>query len=333
MLDGKKMMRAIEIDGFGGPEVLSPCEVERPRAGPDEVLIKVLAAGVNRPDCVQRLGLYPPPPGASPIPGLEVSGIVEQAPANCRFAVGDRVCALLAGGGYAEYALAPVAQCLPVPAALDMFEAAGLPETLFTVWSNLFDRAALQAGELLLIHGASGGIGTTAIQIAARMGVRVIAMAGTPDKCRLCESLGAERAVNYREEDFVEVVKTLSQGRGADVILDCIGGDTIGGNIKAAAVDGRIVFIGFMTGSIAEVNFMPLMLKRLTLTGSTLRPRSVAFKGEIASALEARVWPLIEQGLVKTELHRVFPLAQAAEAHRLMESGAHAGKIVLDVEV
>ncbi len=324
-----KTMNAIEIEAPGGPEVLVPGERPVPTPGAGEVLIQVAAAGVNRPDVLQRLGGYPPPPGASDIPGLEIAGRVAALGEGAGpLRVGDEVTALVTGGGYAEYCAAPAAQCLPIPKGLSLIEAAGIPETFFTVWSNVFDRCGLKAGESFLVHGGSSGIGTTAIQLAKAMGARVLATAGSAEKCRICEKLGAERAINYREEDFVAVVKETT-GAGVDVILDMVGGDYIQRDIKALAPDGRLCFIAFLGGSKAEVDFLPAMLKRLTITGSTLRARDVAFKGAIAEALREKAWPLIEAGQVKPVLHKTFPLAQAAEAHRLMESSQHIGKIVL----
>ena len=324
-------MTAVEIREPGGPEVLVPVSRPVPAPGPGEVLIKVAAAGVNRPDVLQRQGGYPPPPGASDIPGLELAGeVVALGEGAERWAPGDRVTALVAGGGYAEYCSAPAVQCLPIPEGLDLAEAAALPETFFTVWSNVFDRGGLQAGESFLVHGGSSGIGTTAIQLARAFGARVFATAGSAEKCRACEDLGAERAINYREEDFVEVVKTATGG-GVDVILDMVGGDYIQRDIKALAPDGRLVFIAFLGGSTAEVNFLPMMIKRLTLTGSTLRIRPIEFKAAIARELEAKVWPLIAQGQIGPVMHQRFPLAQAAQAHGLMESGTHIGKIVLTI--
>jgi len=294
------------------------------------VLIKVEAAGVNRPDVLQRQGAYPPPPGAPATPGLEVAGrIVELGEGVRRYRRGDAVCALVPGGGYAEYCMAAEDNALPVPKGLSMVEAAAIPETFFTVWTNVLDRAALKAGETLLVHGGSSGIGTTAIMLANALGSRVIATAGSAEKCRACERLGAERAIDYRIEDFVVVVKSETSGKGADVIIDMVGGDYVARNIAAAAMHGRIVNIAFLKGSKVEVDLLPMMLKRLTLTGSTLRPRTVAEKAEIAHALEARVWPLIEAGRIKPQVFRTFPLSKAADAHRLMESGVHIGKIVL----
>jgi putative PIG3 family NAD(P)H quinone oxidoreductase len=330
LTDIPETMAAIEITGPGGPEVLKPVTLAVPRPGPGEVLIRVAAAGVNRPDVIQRQGLYPAPKGASPLPGLEVAGtVVARADDVESPAIGEEVTALLAGGGYAEYATAPYRQCLPVPAGLNMEEAAALPETFFTVWSNVFDRARLQAGEAFLVHGGSSGIGTTAIQLAAAFGAKVFATAGSAEKCARCEALGA-RAINYREEDFVDILKAESP-RGADVILDMVGGDYVQRNISAAAPDGRIVFIAFLAGAKMEVNLMPVMLKRLTLTGSTLRAREPAFKGAIAEKLRARVWPLIEAGRIRPVIDSVFPLAEAAKAQARMESSAHVGKIVLSV--
>jgi putative PIG3 family NAD(P)H quinone oxidoreductase len=324
-------MTAIEIREPGGPEVLVPASRPVPSAGPGEVLIKVAAAGVNRPDVLQRKGGYPPPPGASDIPGLELAGqVVALGEGAERWTLGDRVTALVAGGGYAEYCSAPAAQCLPIPEGLDLAEAAALPETFFTVWSNVFDRGGLQAGESFLVHGGSSGIGTTAIQLARAFGSRVFATAGSAGKCRACEELGAERAINYREEDFVEVVKAATDG-GVDVILDMVGGDYIPRDIKALAPDGRLVFIAFLGGSTAEVNFLPMMIKRLTLTGSTLRIRPIGFKAAIAQQLETKVWPLIAQGRIRPVMHQRFPLAEAAQAHGLMESSTHIGKIVLTI--
>jgi putative PIG3 family NAD(P)H quinone oxidoreductase len=323
-------MMAIEISQPGGPEVLKPEELPIPRPEAGQVLIKVEAAGVNRPDVLQRQGAYPPPPGAPATPGLEVAGrIVELGEGVRRYTRGDAVCALVPGGGYAEYCIAAEDNALPVPKGLSMVEAAAIPETFFTVWTNVLDRAALKAGETLLVHGGSSGIGTTAIMLANALGSRVIATAGSAEKCRACERLGAERAIDYRAEDFVVVVKSETSGKGADVILDMVGGDYVARNIAAAAMHGRIVNIAFLKGSKVEVDLLPMMLKRLTLTGSTLRPRTVAEKAEIAHALETRVWPLIEAGRIKPRVFRTFPLSKAADAHRLMESGVHIGKIML----
>jgi len=325
-------MRYIEISQFGGPEVLREARGPTPSIEPDQVLIRVHAAGVNRPDVVQRMGFYPPPPGASPIPGLEVAGeVVEVGVRVSRWKVGDRVCALVAGGGYAEYAAAPAAQCLPVPRGLTLTEAAALPETAFTVWSNVFQRGALRAGEVLLVHGGTSGIGTIAIQLGAARAARVIATAGSEAKCEACRALGAGMAVNYRQTDYVEAVQEFSGGKGADMILDMVGGDYIQRNIKAAAADGRIVQIAFLNGAVAQVDFMPVMLKRLVITGSTLRARAAEFKAALASAVEQNVWPLVESGRVKPVIYREFALNEAADAHALMESSEHVGKIMLRV--
>jgi len=325
-------MRAIEITQPGKPEVLQSCERPLPVLKAGEVLIRVLAAGVNRPDVFQRLGQYPVPPGASDLPGLEVAGeIVDGDLGNSGFAKGDLVCSLVQGGGYAEYCAAPLEQCLPVPKGLNPLEAAALPETFFTVWSNVFQRAALQPGETLLVQGGSSGIGTTAIQLAAAMRHRVFATAGSDDKCRACEQLGAERAINYRTEDFAAIVKELTGGKGVDVILDMVGGDYIGREIACLADDGRIALIALLGGARTEVDLGQILRRRLTITGSTLRPRPVAFKAQIARELRERVWPLIEAGKIRPVIHRVFPLDQAAEAHTLMESSAHVGKIMLNV--
>ncbi len=329
-------MTCIEIAEPGGPEVLRPVSRPMPTPGPGEVLIEVAAAGVNRPDVIQRQGHYAPPPGVTDIPGLEVAGRVTAVGPGVEeggdsLAVGDTVTALVSGGGYAEYCTAPVPQCLAVPKGLDMVQAAALPETFFTVWSNVFERAGLRPGETLMVHGGSSGIGTTAIQMASRLGSRVIVTAGSAEKCAACMDLGAVRAINYHEEDFVEAAKQATGGAGVDVILDMVGGDYVGRNLKALARDGRLVSIAFLKGSKVEVNLMGMMLKRLTITGSTLRPQSVARKGEIARALRERVWPLIEKGEIRPVIAATFPLARAADAHRLMESSRHIGKIVLEI--
>jgi len=325
-----KSMTAIEISTPGGPEVLVPADRPVPVAGSGEVLIEVAAAGVNRPDVLQRLGNYPPPPGASDIPGLEIAGtIIALGEGVSDRSLGERVTALVTGGGYAQYCAAPAAQCLPIPEGLSLEEAAALPETFFTVWTNVFDRGRLQPGEAFLVHGGSSGIGTTAIQMARALGARVFATAGSAEKCRACEELGAERAINYREEDFVEIVKEATQGHGVDVILDMVGGDYIARNLRALTVEGRLCYIAFLGGSKAEVDFLPLMLKRITLTGSTLRARDVAFKAAIAENLRQRIWPKIEAGEIKPVLAARFALEQAAQAHALMESSQHIGKIVL----
>jgi NADPH2:quinone reductase len=321
---------AIEIKTPGGPEVLVAAERPVPVPAAGEVLIKVGAAGVNRPDVFQRLGRYPPPPGASDIPGLEVAGTIERlGPGVDGWRVGDAVCALVAGGGYAEYCAAPAPQCLPVPRGLDVVAAAGIPETFFTVWTNVFERGRLQAGESLLVHGGSSGIGTTAIQLAHARGARVFATAGSAAKCAACERLGAERAINYREEDFAAVVRELTAGRGVDVVLDMVGGDYFARNIDVLATEGRLVEIATLHGARAELNLQTIMQRRLTITGSTLRARPVADKGAIAAAVRQQVWPLIESGQVKSIVHATFPLRDAAEAHRVMEAGTHIGKLVL----
>lgn len=328
-----KEMNYIDLSEFGGPEVLVPAKGPVPPVATGEVLVRVHAAGVNRPDVQQRTGGYNPPPGASPIPGLEISGtIVALAPDVGGWRVGDQVCALVSGGGYAEYCPAPAPQCLPVPEGLSLLEAGGLPETYYTVWTNVFQRGRLQAGETILIHGGSSGIGTTAIQLAREFGARVFTTVGTADKAQVCRDLGAERAIDYRSEDFVAVVKELTAGKGVDLVLDMVGGSYIERNIEALAVEGRLVQIAFLEASRAEVDFLPMMIKRLTITGSTLRPRTVAQKAEIAAELRQKVWPLIEAGKVKPLIHKTFPLAEAAAAHALMESSAHIGKIMLVCE-
>lgn len=326
-------MHHVAIIEPGGPEVLQLGQAPVPEPRPGEVLIRVAFAGVNRPDVLQRQGLYPPPPGASPIPGLEVAGeVVALGAGNGRWQPGDRVCALLAGGGYAEYAVAAQDHCLPVPRGLSLAEAAALPETVLTVWHNVFQRAGLQRGELLLVHGGTSGIGSMAIQIARALGASVIATAGSEEKCRACLSLGADLAVNYREEDFVARTLEFGNGSGANVILDMVGGDYVQRNIRAAAEDGRIVQIAFLRGAKLELNLMPLMLKRLTLGGSTLRSRSLQFKAGLARHVEQLVWPLIEAGFVRPRIYTVYALHAAADAHRHMESGRHIGKLVLQVD-
>ena len=325
-------MTCIEIAEFGGPEVLKPATRPTPEVAAGEVLVRVAAAGVNRPDIFQRRGHYPPPPDVTDIPGLEVAGVVAAvADGVAGWKAGDPLCAIASGGGYAEYCAVPAPQCLPIPGGLNMVEAAAIPETFFTVWTNVFERAALKPGETLLVHGGASGIGTAAIQMASRLGARVIVTAGTPEKCASCMELGAERAVNYRQEDFVAVAKEFGNGKGVDVILDMVGGGYIERNIKALAADGRLVNIAYLRGSKAEIDFLPVMLKRLTITGSTLRPQTVERKGTIAGALQELIWPLIASGSIKPVIHATFPLAEAAEAHRLMESGNHIGKIVLVV--
>jgi putative PIG3 family NAD(P)H quinone oxidoreductase len=323
-------MTAIEIREPGGPEVLVPVDRSRPAVGADEVLIRVAAAGVNRPDVSQRQGRYPPPPGASDIPGLEVAGTIEEVgPGSTSWRVGDAVCALVSGGGYAEYCAAPASQCLPVPLGMDFVHAAAVPETTFTVWTNVFDRGRLVRGESILIHGGSSGIGTTAIQLARAFGARVFATAGSVEKCAACEQLGAERAINYRNSDFTTVVRELTGGRGVDVILDIVGGEYLQRNLDSLALEGRLVHIGQLGGAKASINLTPVLRNRLTITGSTLRPRSVAEKGAIARAVHEHVWPLLESGAVRVPVYRTFPLNNAADAHRLMESSAHIGKLVL----
>jgi NADPH2:quinone reductase len=325
-------MIAIEISQPGGPDVLRPVERPTPEPGPGEVLIKVAAAGVNRPDIMQRKGRYPPPPGASDLPGLEVAGTIEHVDDGVvEWRGGDQVCALVAGGGYAEYCVAPAAQCLPVPRGLDIIAAAAVPETFFTVWTNVFERGRLQPGESLLVHGGSSGIGTTAIQLAHARGATVYATAGSDEKCRACEQLGAARAINYRTEDFAAAVARLTDERGVDVILDIMGAPYLERNLRALALDGRLVEIGLMGGSEASVNIERILRRRLTLTGSTLRPRTVEQKAAIADALRQEVWPLLESGRVRPIVYRTFALRDAAEAHRLMETSEHIGKIVLVV--
>ena len=325
-------MRAIEITRPGPPEVLVQCERPMPAAKAGEVLIKVHAAGVNRPDVLQRLGKYPVPSGASDLPGLEVAGeVIDGDLDGTGFARGDKVCALVQGGGYAEYCTAPAAQCLPIPAGLSMIEAASLPETFFTVWTNVFDRAHLAAGESLLVQGGTSGIGVTAIQMASALGHRVFATAGSDDKCRACEQLGAERGINYKTEDFAAVVKELTAGRGVDVVLDMVAGSYVPRELDCLADDGRIAIIALLGGAKAEVDLGQVLRRRLSISGSTLRPRPVAFKAAIAARLKERIWPLIEAGKIKPVIYRTFTLAQAAEAHALMESSTHIGKIVLTV--
>ncbi len=323
-------MTAIAIETPGGPEVLKPATLPVPSPGAGEILIRVEAAGVNRPDVLQRKGMYNPPPGASPLPGLEVAGTVAVlGPDVTGWSVGDPVCALVAGGGYAEFCIAPAPQCLPIPKGLSAAEAAGLPETCFTVWTNVFERGRLQTGERFLVHGGSSGIGTTAIQLAKAWGAIVFATAGSAEKCQACLDLGADVAIDYRTQDFLAVIKEKTGGRGVDLILDMVGGDYVARNIDALAVDGRHVSIAFLKGSKVEIDLQKVMAKRLTLTGSTLRPRSVAEKGAIAAALQAEVWPLIEAGRIRPVIHATFPLTRASEAHALMESSAHVGKIIL----
>ncbi|MCH7344876.1 NAD(P)H-quinone oxidoreductase [Pelomonas sp. CA6] len=326
-------MKALAISRPGGPEVLQLVEWPVPQPGAGECLIRVQAYGVNRPDVLQRKGAYPPPPGASELPGLEVAGTVAEgdaaALAEAGLKIGDAVCALVAGGGYAELCTAPVAQCLPVPAGWSMAEAASLPETFFTVWSNVFERARLQPGESLLVHGGSSGIGVTAIQLAKALGSRVLVTVGSAAKAEACRRLGADVAINYRDEDFVEAVKTATEGRGVDVILDMVAGAYVARNVQCLADDGRAVIIAVQGGVKAEFDAGQVLRRRLTITGSTLRPRPVAFKAEIARALRERVWPLLESRRVAPVIYRQFPATEAAAAHALMESGEHVGKIVL----
>jgi len=325
-------MICIEIAEPGGPDVLRAVERPDPAPGPGDLLIRVAGAGINRPDVLQRQGSYPPPPGASDIPGLEVAGTIAAIGDRVTgWRVGDRVCALVSGGGYATMCVAPAPQCLPVPSSMDLIAAAAIPETFFTVWTNVFDRGHLRSGETALFHGGTSGIGTTAIQLAAARGATVIVTAGSDEKCRACEPLGAAHAINYRSQDFVEAVKQLTNKRGVDLILDIMGGDYLPRNLVALATDGRLVQIGLMGGESSTVDLRRVIGRRLTITGSSLRPRTAAEKGEIASALKREVWPLLERGTVKPIVYKVFPLAQASDAHRVMESSEHIGKIVLSV--
>ena len=326
-------MRAVEITSFGGPDVLRLGDRPVPQPGAGELLIRVAASGINRPDVLQRLGHYAPPPGTSDLPGLEVAGVVESgdaaAMAEAGIRVGDRVCALVAGGGYAEWCVAPVAQCLPVPDGLTDVEAASLPETFFTVWSNVFDRGRLQAGESLLVQGGTSGIGVTAIQLARAFGATVLATAGSDEKCAACLQLGAHHAINYKSQDFVAEGKRLTQGKGVDVVLDMVAGDYVAREVECLAEDGRLVIIAVQGGVKSDFNAGLVLRRRLTITGSTLRPRSVAFKGAIAKALREHVWPLLAAGQVRPVIHSTFAAADAARAHALMESNQHIGKIVL----
>jgi len=322
-------MKAVEISKPGGPEVLKPVERPVPEPGPGEVLVKVTAAGINGPDLMQRKGLYPAPPGASDLPGLEVSGVVVAAGDKVkRWSVGDKVAALTNGGGYAEYCVADAQLCLPVPKGIGLLDAGGLPETFFTIWSNVFMGAGLLAGETFLVHGGAGGIGTTAIQLGKAFGAKVIATDSPAERCAICRDLGADRVIDYKQEDFVEIVR---EAGGANVILDIVGGPNIEKNFKAASHDCRIIQLAFAAGSKVDINLMPVMLKRLTYTGSTLRTRPPAYKARIAQELEARVWPQIESGRIRMVTRQTFPLAEAAKAHALMESAQHTGKIVLKV--
>jgi putative PIG3 family NAD(P)H quinone oxidoreductase len=325
-------MIAVTISKPGGPDVLQPIDVPVPKPGAREVLIRVAAAGVNRPDLMQREGKYPPPPGATDIPGLEVSGTIAECGAQVtRWREGDRVCALVSGGGYAEYCVAPDVQCLPIPKGIDPVDAGGMPETFFTVWMNVFDRGRLREGESFLVHGGASGIGTTAIQMARAFGARVFATAGSDEKCRACEQLGAERGINYRKDDFVVALLDLTGGRGIDVILDMVGAPYFSRNIDLLATEGRLLQIAVMHGAKAEINLVRLLRQRLTVTGSVLRARTVEEKGAISRAVEHEVWPLVEAGRIRPIVYATFALQKAAEAHRLMESGSHIGKILLTV--
>lgn len=323
-------MTAIDPAAPGGPEVLLPVQRPVPTPGPEDVLVRVAAAGINRPDVLQRLGLYPMPPGTPSIPGLEIAGtIVAVGDAVSRWRPGDRVCALVPGGGYADYCAAPAGQCLPVPTGMALTDAAGLPETWFTVWSNVVDRGRARSGETILVHGGTSGIGVTAIQLAKVLGLRIIVTAGSPEKTQAALTLGAHAAIDYKTQDFVEEVRTLTEGRGVDLVLDMVGGDYLPRNLKCLAEDGRHVSIAFQRGNTAELDLGAVMRKRLTLTGSMLRPRSIAFKTAIAETLEGAVWPEFESGRLQPVTDRIFPLAEAAEAHRRMEAGSHIGKIIL----
>jgi NADPH2:quinone reductase len=325
-------MQVVEIAAPGGPEQLKVATRPLPQPAAGEVLVRVAAAGVNRPDVMQRQGRYPPPPGASDLPGMEVAGeIVELGPGVSGLALGDQITALLPGGGYAAYAVAAAPLCMQVPAGLTMVEAAAIPETYLTVWTNLFERGGCKSGDTVLIHGGTSGIGTTAIQLAAAWGARVFATAGSPQKARFCEKLGAERGIEYRTEDFVAVIRAATAGYGIDVTLDMVAGSYVQRNLDVAAVEGRVVTISMLGGSRAEINMNSILPKRLTLTGSTLRSRTVAQKAAVADAVRRNVWPLLAAGRVKPVIHQTFPLAQASEAHRLMESSSHIGKIVLTV--
>jgi NADPH2:quinone reductase len=323
-------MRAMEISQPGPPEALRITERPLPAPKPNEILIKVAAAGINRPDVLQRTGNYPVPPDASDLPGLEVAGeVVGKGDAARMWKVGDKVCALVHGGGYAEYCVAPEVQALPVPKGLSLVQAASLPETFFTVWGNVYDRAKLAPGESLLVQGGTSGIGVTAIQMAAATGNRVFATAGSEEKCAACVRLGAEKAFNYRTQDFVSEVKAATAGKGVNVILDMVGGDYVPRELKCLAEEGRLVFIAYLRGPKTELDIDAVMRRRLTITGSTLRPRTVEFKGYLARNLREKIWPLIESGRIKPEIYKTFPLEQAAEAHRVMESSKHIGKLVL----
>ncbi|WP_309601367.1 NAD(P)H-quinone oxidoreductase [Sphingomonas sp.] len=323
-------MQAVEISAPGGPEVLRLVERPVPQPGADEVLVRVAAAGVNRPDVLQRMGAYPPPPGASDLPGLEIAGTVVAAGPGADMLIGRRVCALVAGGGYAQYCVAPMGTCLPVPEVLRMTEAAAMPETLFTVWVNLFERGFAADGDTVLVHGGTSGIGTMAILLGKLFGLQVIVTCGSDDKCTAAKAIGAAHAINYRDKDFVEAVKQITCGKGVDVVLDMVGGDYLPRNLACMADDGRHVSIAFQRGATAEVPIMEIMRRRLTLTGSTLRPRDVQFKTMVADELAKTVWPYVEGNRLKPVIEKVFPLAEAAAAHARMESGEHVGKIVLE---
>jgi NADPH:quinone reductase len=325
-----RMMRQVVFDSAGGPDVIRIAETSVPQPGPGKVLVEVVAAGVNRPDCLQRAGHYPPPPGESGVPGMEIAGhVVALGEGVTGLRLGDAICALVSSGGYAEYALADAPLCLPVPRGLSVIEAAGIPETFFTVFDNVFTRGRLKAGEWILIHGGSSGIGSTAIQLAKAFGATVFVTAGSPEKCAFCRTLGADYAIDYKRQDFVEEVKKITQ-RGVDLILDMVGGAYIQKNLSILALEGRLVQIAFLQSSLVEkFNFMPMMLKRLTLMGSTLRARTLAQKALVAAAVYEKVWPLIEAGRVKPVIHATFPLEDARQAHELMESSGHVGKIVL----
>ena len=326
-------MKAVEISSFGAADVLQIAEIEAPTSLADnDVLIDVKASGINRPDVIQRLGMYPPPPGASPIPGLEVAGIVKATGKKVgAWSVGDKVCALVTGGGYAQECIASEETCLPIPAGFDFIQAAALPETFFTVWSNVFDRGGLKAGESLLVHGGSSGIGSVAIQMAKAFGATVFTTAGSDEKCVFCTGLGADLAINYKEQNFEDEILKATDGKGVDVVLDMVGGDYINQNINCMALDGRHVSIAFLGGPTLEINMLPVMLKRLTLTGSTLRARSNTFKGKIATALHTKVWPLLESGKISPQIHKTYPLDEASKAHQMMEESSHMGKIILTI--
>jgi NADPH:quinone reductase len=332
MASTPETMTAVAISSPGGPEVLKAVSMPTPKPGPGQILVKVAAAGVNRPDVAQRMGVYPPPPGHSPLPGLEVAGEVAEVGAGVtRWRAGDKVCALVNGGGYAQYCIAEESSTLPIPSGLDMVRAGAVPETFFTVWNNVFERGGLRPDEWFLVHGGSSGIGTTAIQLAKAFGARVLATAGSAEKCQACFDLGADRAINYKTEDFVAACKDATGGKGVNVILDMVGGDYTDKNVIAAAEDGRVVQIATLGGADVKLNISRLMVKRVTLTGSTLRPRTREVKAGFARALEAKVWPLIAAGKVKVVMDSTFPLAQAADAHRRLETSQHVGKIVLTV--